>query len=253
VRTIRIVLPLLSLLLSPGVALEARAADAPVPPGARELVDDVVRAYGGRAALERVTAYRCDGRVVALVHPREGPTTRLFQRPDRLRVELRYPGHPELRIVDGARGWRGDGEDVESASGVMLDAMVLQAARAGVPWTLMEHADSVRVVEPREDGGRTLVGLELRLADGLTLRTYVDPVTHRVERSESLLDRGGMQTTFETVYSDFRKVAGVVFAFREENYASGTHTADTMFGKITLNPKLPAGAFGPPPPRRTDS
>jgi len=219
----------------------------------RELVERVLDAYGGRAALDRVKAYRAEGRVVAVMQGREGPTTRLFQRPNRLRIELRYAVEPELRIVAGARGWRGSEDGVEPASGPMLDAMILQAARAAVPWILMEHAAEARRIEPREHRGRQLVGLEIPLGGGMTLRLWIDPSTRRVEVSQGTLAHHGMGTAFETAYGDFRMVDGVLFAFREENYASGAHTGYTAIERVVLNPKPRPGDFAPPREKGSDS
>ncbi len=224
---------------------EPDSTDAASARDARELIERVIDAYGGRAALERVKAYRAEGRIVAVRQGREGPTLRLFQRPDRLRVELRYPGEPEVRIVSGVRGWRGTGKEMEEASGPMLEAMVLQAARAAVPWILMERVADARRGKPRELRGRPLAGIEIPLAAGLTLRVWVDPATRRVEVSQGVLDHHGMQTEFETVYGDFRKVNGVLFAFREENYASGAHTGYTALERVELNPKLRPNDFAP--------
>jgi hypothetical protein len=50
---------------------------------------------------------------------------------------------------------------------------------------------------------------------------------------------------FETHYDDFRKVDGVLFAFKEINFASGTKTADTALNKIELLKAAPEGAFEP--------
>jgi len=231
----------------------AAVHDSSTSEDAGALIAQVAKAYGGRAALEKVSAYRAEGRIVALAQRREGPTSRLFWRPGRLRVELRYPDAPETRIVDGTRGWRGDGGGMEPASGPMLDAMILQAARAGVPWVLIEHVRDARRIAPREHRGRMLLGIELQLGRGLTLRAYVDPATHRVERSEGRLTHGGMETTFETVYEDFRPVRGVLFAFREENYASGVHTGYTALERVEINPPCGRADFAPPPAKNSDT
>ena len=243
---------LLGVVVILGVTPGGWAAEPPAD--ARELIDRVIGAYGGRAALERVRSYRLEGRTVAILRDRVGGMTRLFARPTRLRVDLRYPGEPEHRIVDGGRGWRriGDG-DFEEASGPMLEAMVLQAARANVPWILMERAAAARRVEPLEHRGRRLIGLEIPLERGLVFRAYVDPHTFRVELSRGTLDHFGMQTDFETVYDDFRMVRGVLFAFREENYASGAHTGYTAIERVILNPRIAPGDFAPPPSGRSSS
>ena len=223
----------------------------------RTLIDRVIEAYGGRAALEQVRSYRLDGRIVATFQGREGPMVRLFRRPNRLRVELRYPGEPEIRIVDGAKGWRSTGgADPEVVTGPLLDAMILQAARANVPWILLERAAEARTIEPLERDGRTLAGIEIPLGAGLAFRAYVDPETHRVAVSQGRFDHHGMATWFETAYGDFRLVQGVWFAFREENFASGARTGETTIEKVTVNPKTgPADFTVPKPPKssRTSS
>src|SRR5258706_13681599 len=100
-----------ALLLSCVFVTSARAADtlSTTLPDMRPLIDRVVLAYGGRAALEDVHASRMEGHVVAAQQKREGPTSRVFQRPGRLRVEVRYPDRPETRIVNGEHGWRSQG------------------------------------------------------------------------------------------------------------------------------------------------
>jgi hypothetical protein len=239
-----------ALLLSLVFVSSATAEDSltTMPPDLRPLIDRVVLAYGGRAALEGVHAYRMEGRVVAVQQKREGPTSRLFQRPGRLRVEVRYPERPETRIVSGERGWRGLGADVVDASGTMLDAMILQAARADLPWWLLQHASDARAIDPLDHDGHSLAGIEVPLERGLSLRAYVDSTSGRIEVSRSrMVQEDGGEMLFQTDYSDFRKVGRVVFAFHEENSASGQPTGTITFGRVRLNPKVALADFGPPP------
>ena len=46
-----------------------------------------------------------------------------------------------------------------------------------------------------------------------------------------------MVMTFTTRYGDFRDVAGVVLAHREENSAQGVATADLTVTSLLLNPE----------------
>ncbi|HEY6194088.1 MAG TPA: hypothetical protein VI504_03520 [Candidatus Eisenbacteria bacterium] len=217
------------------------------PRGVLSLIDHVVLAYGGRAALESVHAYRMEGRVFAVQQKREGPTSRLFQRPGRLRVELHYPDRAETRIVSGESGWRGLGAEVLTANGPMLDAMILQAARADLPWFLLQHASDAHAIEPLDHDGHSIVGVEVPLERGLSIRAYVDTTSGRIEVSQGRMVReGGGETVFQTDYSDFRKVGRVVFAFHEENFASGQPTGTTTFDRVGLNPKLVPADFGAP-------
>jgi hypothetical protein len=51
-------------------------------------------------------------------------------------------------------------------------------------------------------------------------------------------------TRFATQYEDFRTVEGVLFAFREQNYASGQHTGTTRVREVRFSPK-DLGPFDP--------
>ena len=214
--------------------------------GPLPVIQQILDAYGGRSALERVKAYRADGKIVARLRGREGPMSRLFQRPGRLRVELHYPDVTETRVVNGEQGWRGLGDEVGPAKAMMLDAMVLQAMRSDLPLFLFSHRDSLRVIAPLERDSTQLEGLEVPLGAGRSLRAYIDPATHRIMVSQSLLgeDEGAMK--FETSYSDFRRVGSVWFAFQEENVAGGRATGTTTIDSVTLNPKFDPADFDAP-------
>lgn len=236
---------------SPAHRAAAAPAPAPAPeaPNARvrALIDRVTTAYGGRTALEKVRAYRVEGSVFSTMRHSDAPTIRVFARPAQLKVLIDYASGAEARLVDGANGWRNEaGGSLEPVTGPMYAAMVLQAARAGVPWVLYEHADEATFTDSLTQEDVRCVGIQLPLGEGLVLRAWIDPATHHVVRSQGLLDHGGMRTHFETVYSDFRAVDGVTFAFREENYASGRQTGLTTITKVVVNPTLRANEFRPP-------
>jgi hypothetical protein len=97
----------------------------------------MIAVYGGADALSRFAAMRQTGRTASMRHGGlVGTLTRIFQRPDMLRVEIVYPGEAtEIRMLNGARGWRRNAE----VSGPMHSAMVLQAARMGLPLLLLEE------------------------------------------------------------------------------------------------------------------
>jgi hypothetical protein len=230
------------------LALAAPSAPHAAPPAdPRALIAQVLTAYGGRDALEKVHSYRMEGDLLNLHHNESSPTVRIFARPDRLKILIGYEGASEVRLVDGTKGWRSSGGDpLEPSEGPMLGAMLLQAARADVPWFLMENVTDARVIDPIERKGAQLLGLEFAMGFGLDFRVYVHPVTHRVVMSQGDLTHAGAYTHFETMYSDFRDVSGILFAFREENWASDVQTGVTTIRRIVANPKLRDGEFLPP-------
>ena len=233
------------LLLAPILTAFAATPAAPAD-DASAVIDSVLSAYGGWTKLSAIKGYRAQGTVLTGHQESEKPTHRLFLRPSRFKVVIEHPGRHEVRLLDGARGWRtGSGTALVEADGVMLDSMVLQAARANLPWILTERRDVAKLGGPLSVLGRSLTSVIVPLADGLTLTAFVDPTTHLIDRVITQLDRPAMTTGFEARFSDFREVEGVLFPFREENYASGTHTASTQIVKLTLNPKTTEADFRP--------
>ena len=217
------------------------AGGAPIDRGT--LLDRVIEAYGGREGLARAKAFRQEGAVTSMLHPGvRGRIERAYARPGRLRVVTRYPGAPdEVRIVDGGRGWRNGAQ----ADGVRFAAMVLQAARLDLP-ALMD-AWRQKVVDRGEStlDGKVLRVLALEVGPGLTVEAHVDPATGRILRSTGKGPGPGVPLEFETIYSDFRTVDGLLFAFHEGNWANGSTTGETVLEKIEVVRVLPEATFRP--------
>ena len=231
------------LLLAAGLLAPLLFPEAARAGEADALIDRVLAAHGGKAALAKVKAYRMEGTIASRMQG-TGPFVRTFARPDRLRVVLDYPGRPETRILDGSKGWRSDGSGkIAPVDGFLLGSMVAQAGRANLPWILDERRASARLLPPADDG--KLQGIAVPLGTGLTLTAFVELATGRIVRSTNDLDLPGMQTGFVTDYADFRAVEGVLFPFREGNFASGQTTGDTVITKITVNPAITEADFRP--------
>ena len=224
----------------------AAAGEAPKKNG-RESVDALVRkaveAYGGKPGFARSAVRREEGTVTSLLHPGDtGRIVRAYARPGRLRVEVAFPGSdPEVRVLDGARGWRGG----EEATGPRLDAMVLQAARLDVVALLAVPGTKIT------DGGTAMVNdkvvrvLSFEPAPGLTVEAQIDPSSGRVLRTRGSSGGPHVPVAFETTYDDFRKIDGVLVAFHEVNWANGKTTGETVLAKIEFPRELPAGTFAP--------
>ncbi|GEJ58998.1 hypothetical protein [Anaeromyxobacter diazotrophicus] len=229
------------------LAVLAACLAAPHPAAAGERVEQLVArvldAYGGRAALERARIVRQEGTVTSLMHPGAGHLVRLLQRPASLRVEIAYPGAPvEVRVVHGGHGDRGG---VEVTGTPAHAAMVLQAARLALPLALAEPGARVADRGELERDDRRVRALALALPGGLEVVAEIDPASGRILRSTGAVPvpGAGGRIEFATVYSEWKRVGGVLFAFHEENWARGRHTGDTSLQKVELLREPPPGAF----------
>ena len=237
--------PRLALALAAAGALAWSPSPRAAPAGATDpLVRKVVEAYGGAAALGRVKGVRQHGRVQSTMQGKDGTLARLLAVPDSLRIEIGYPdGTGETRVTHAGKGLR-QGQDVSGTP--PHHAMVLQAARLALPIWLAGEPGRARRAGRVEREGRALEALALELPGGLELLAEVEPATGRIVRTVGVMEGpGGGHFEFVNTYSDFRKVKGVLFAFREENYAGGQQTGVTVLEQVELLDRVPAGAFGP--------
>jgi len=225
-------------------AVPAFAGVARADAGLEELVQATIKAYGGEEALRKAPAVRHTGQVTSLMRAgANGSIVREFERPDKLRVVIRYGAVTETRVYDGKTGWR-EGRIV---TGPPLEAMVLQAARMALPLILLERKDRLVDKGSSRYEGKGVRTLELPLGSGLTLTVDIDPSSGRIVRSSGTggAGKGGVPIEFVTRYSDYKSIGGVLHPFREGNYANGFVTGETTLTNVEPLDSLPPATFSP--------
>ena len=183
-----------------------------------KLVDGVIRTYGGAAAWKNVKSIDEKGTIASAMGG-HGAMTRTWQRAHKLRVEIVYPDHTELRDLDGDHGTHNG----KAVTGAPLDAMTLQWSRLAIPMLLIDERANLRDLGTKE--GLRLI--EIPLNSALTIMAAVDPKTFHIVRSASKGTGGGQTIEFVTEYTELRKSDGLLIAFHEENFAQGMKTGDT--------------------------
>jgi hypothetical protein len=228
--------------VAPSLALAALHG-LPAEPSARDLARRCVAAHGGAEAIARASGFVQEGTVTSLLHPgMTGRIGRAFRRPGRLRVEIAYPDRSgEVRVLDGSEGWR----DGVPASGPQLASMVLHAARLDLPALLAEKGRRLADRGTWQHEGKALRVLGLEVGPGLEVEVGIDPETGLILRSRSFTVGPGRPVEFVTSYSEFREVGGVVFAFREGNWANGATTGETVLSRVEVVSGPDAGLFRP--------
>jgi len=164
-----------------------------------------------------------------------------------LRIEIRYgEDESELRVLSGAAAWQ-QGQPV---SGTPYAAMLLQAARLGLPNTLLDHRDRVRdagVITDRH--GNALRALELPFHGDMRLLAGIDPETGHILESRGIVaGEHGRGMEFIVTYDDFRRVEGRLFAFQETHYTMGKQVGHTTLDRIEVTGRLPSDLFDGSPP-----
>jgi hypothetical protein len=109
---------------------------------------------------------------------------------------------------------------------------------------MASHGHRLDLVGREEIDGTSYFVLRLTLDDGFSARYYVDPASFRIMRSRVRKalhpDADPTPTTIETVWSDFRTVAGVVFPFeaRDTDLTTGKRLQTTTILDLKVNPSV---------------
>lgn len=224
------------ILITTAYTMTSTAAEKTAKLDQNKVIDKVLDAYGGRAALEKVKAIRYSGSIKSHRLGKTGSMMRLIALPHKLRVEIGYPDGPqELRITTPEGAWR----DGRQATAPMQQAMTLQAARFRLPLILTQYP--VKLLDKDDKHYR----LAARLSDTTLLEVQVDRKTSRIVRSVGHMVMGQMNMAFSADYSDFRKVKGVLFAHKESLTAMGRRTGEAVLKRIEVNPKTKKTDFMP--------
>lgn len=211
-------------------------------PPSKQLIDKVIKTYGGEQAWKKVAGLRESGKVLSAMQG-EGTVVRTWQNPDKLRIEIDYADNHETRVVSGLSGWR-DGEPV---GGPQLDAMILQRARIALPLLLIRHRADLRDLGTGERNGKIVHILQVPMTSYMNTEVEIDETTAQIVRSvgRAAIPGTTAQIEFIAVYDDFRKVGGLLFPFHEDNFASGHHTGVTSIEKIEILKSVPTETFRP--------
>ena len=189
------------------------------------IVNSVIRTYGGASAWTNVKTIDERGSITSAMVG-HGAMTRTWKRAHKLRVEIKYADHTEVRDLDGDRG----SHNGKPVTGMQLDAMTLQWARLAIPMLLIEHRMQLR------DGGvrEGLRLIEIPLSDAMTIIAAVDPKTFHIVRSAGKGTGGAQTIEFVTEYHNLRKSGSLLIAFGEENFAQRMKTGDTMIETVRV-------------------
>ena len=210
------------------------------PTDVQNVLDQLIRSYGGEYNLRKLDNMIQEWDLVALMGNRRGTDTRSVQTPGRLRVDLVYPGKSETRILDGDMAYViFDGVTREDVSVPQRDAMRLQLMRLYSPLVLRDKIDSLSL---KDEGD--LLALSL-VENGAHVHYLVNKKNWRIEKVAGMLLINGLEMKFLTEYSEFAVVEGVLVHQRENKFAGEVNTAVLQLRQITLGARLEDNIFRP--------
>ena len=211
------------------------------------LVEKIITANGGKAAVAGMTSVHASGDIEAYMRGDRGRYELFFQRPGKLRVDTQYQRSSETRILNDSRGYRGtDKNPLSPVQGHPLLAMGYQYCHFDLVYALLTGVYAVRMKGQEILNGKPVEVIHLIADDGPPMDVYVDSETFLILKVTGYFSvTDGRLTTLSSEFSDFRKVGDTVFPFTVINYAGGEKIAETRMKTYRINPPLEPSLFLP--------
>ncbi len=208
-------------------------------------VAEIIRAYGGKDALSRVSALTAEGKITTFMPEDKGTYFLYLKRSGKLLVDIKYTKRTEKRILNGDKGYSGTDEKVAEVTGPSYNAMVYQYDQLDLPYGLLDSAFGVRYVKKDRLRERTVDVLGLIDRSGNEMDIAVDSETHFIVKTSGSFMMGGEKAVLSSEFRDFRKVGGIELPFTLVNYADGFKISETRITKYTVNPDIGDSVFSP--------
>lgn len=192
--------------------LSTQGTQAAVSPEAQKVIDAHIQAVGGREKLEAIHCRITKG---TLSMPSLGMQLTLVsyaEAPNRMAVHTEIPGMgTSISGFDGKTGW----EQNPITGFRMIEGDELLQLKRYSEIAIELSLDSLYASIDRVDDEDGLTVLELKTSNGKTERWYFDPKTHRLSRTDMVMDAGPMGSIpVQILLEDYRQVDGMMIAFR---------------------------------------
>lgn len=255
-----------ALIFTPAVPVRAQTVEAPTPSQARarELVQQMIAAYGG---MERWNAVRSASFTLRdLIYgvgsgkPVVSETRHAFAKDPRpmLRIDLSAGGNQHTKVFDGLEAWIAiDGQLVRKGQATyrrIRDAAKNTILWLSFPFNLVQPGTHVDYVGETRFMGMDTYVLQVSWDDEHAMnpddiyRFYVNRTTHLLVREIYFL-HGESENRIETLYGDYRAVNGLVKDHLREIVASsdGRKLQRIEIENLRFGMQLPPELFRKPP------
>ena len=205
---------------------------------AKQILDKMVQAQGGRAALLAIKDTTISGTIDMVQFGMSGGITMCMKEPDKLRIDIDIMGAVISQSFDGEKAWMVNPQaggaqemDAKQTADFRRQALgndsELNPEKYGITYTL----------KPKEKiQDKDYLVLEQTYKDGEKVTLYIDPATYLLYKSRGKsTDQNGAAVDSETIMSDYRPENGLMVAHAMSVVQGGGEFMRMAFTKIAYN------------------
>ncbi len=216
----------------------------------KELLDKMIEAQGGRAALQAVKDTTIQGTLEMIQYGMKGTTTIYQKEPNKMRIEAEVMGMVVVQAFDGETAWWTNPQT--GATEVMSERMSQDMKKQALGNDSLLNPDKYGIKyeakgkEKIQDKEYDL--LEQTLPDGTKATIYLDPATFLIykTRTKTVDPQSGAEITVDTLFGDYQKVDPLVVAHSMTILHEGAEFMKMNFTKIVYNSNLDDSKFAMP-------
>ncbi len=218
-----------------------------------EIINRNTEAMGGRPALEGIQSVAVALNIVDPGFAVEANYRAV--RPGRMRIDVVADGrHVYTEAFDGQRAWqwKGEGTEIVAESPKATAALRHGVELPGHLYALHEmqsRGHRLELIGREQIDGIAYFALRITLNDSYVTTVYIDPASWVITRRRDVrplhVDLDPTPTTIEQHMTDFRRVAGVLFSYRntETDLKTGKVLETTTVRSVTVNPVIDTEIF----------
>ena len=228
------------LALVAGLTVSAQAQDA------KGLLDKMIQAQGGRAALAAVKDSTTSGALEMVQMGMNGSVTMYQKEPDKIRIDIEIMGMVITQAFDGQKAWMTNPQSGSTEEMPETQAASMRRQALGNDSLLNPDKYGISyVLKPKEKvGDKEYFVLEQTYKDGTKATMYIDPGTYLIYKAKAKTqDMTGADVEGETVFEDYKKEGDLMVAHKMIVYQGGAEFIRMTFTKVVNNSKLEDSFF----------
>jgi hypothetical protein len=220
---------------------------------ADEVIGKHIEAMGGKDKLSSIKTLKlvCS---VEIAPGMKAPITMYFVNNQSMRVEVDVQGMQILSAVDGDSGWAinplSGKKEAERMNADEIKESKDQMDLTGPLFNYKEKGHSVEMIGKEDMEGTEVYKLKILKKSGDTQYDYIDADTYLLLKETTTHKFNDKETSGDVIYSDYRKVDGIMFAYALENRETGAAQGQALkVESVELNPSIDKNMFKMPAPQ----
>jgi hypothetical protein len=237
----------LFLALTASGSLSAKEPAATIDPAAKAILEESIKATGGREAMARIKSRQITGKMTM---PAQGMKMTLIMKQKAPAKTFTKMEIPEVMTIeqgyDGQRAWSKDSiQGLRELAGAELE-QARESAAMFPELLIMDNLTSAKLLKEVEENGRTLKVIEVTSKDASDKTLYFDKATKLLAKMTSSFATGPDGAMAGTVsVSDYKEKDGVKYAAKVEVSVMGQEMQMT-FSDVKHNIEMDDTIFAMP-------